>query len=157
MTIYQQELLRKLPYYDCTGSYSENEESLDFSYNGIKIGWMEKNGSVCGVVDENMPEDADDIFFAIRNQAKQIWEYVGLYESSPPTVRALLSGRCFPFGTGLRTRLIHRQTDCRTVRRQYHGRERAWHGKPVYGFVADKIISFHPSSKRKIPLASVCR
>lgn len=84
MTSYQQELMRKLPHYGCIGSYSENEETLSFSYNGIKIGWMEKDGSVCGVVDEDMPEDADDMFFTIRDRARLIREYVSLYESSPP-------------------------------------------------------------------------
>lgn len=84
MTMYQQELMRKLSRYDCTGSYSEDEETPSFSYKGIKIGWMEKGGSVCGVIDENMPEEADDVFFAVRNQAKEICEYVRLYESSPP-------------------------------------------------------------------------
>lgn len=84
MTIYQQELMRKLPQCNCIGSYSENEETLSFSYNGIKIGWMEKDGSVCGVVDENLPEDANDVFFDIQNQTREICEYVHLYESSPP-------------------------------------------------------------------------
>ena len=44
MTIYKQELMRKLPHYGCIGSYSGNEATLSFSYNGIKIGWMEKDG-----------------------------------------------------------------------------------------------------------------
>lgn len=83
MTIYQQELMRKLPYYNCTGSYSENEETLSFSYNGIKIGWMKKDGSVCGMVEDNLPEDADNVYFAVKDQAREICEYIGLYESSP--------------------------------------------------------------------------
>ena len=84
MTIYQQELMRKLFQYGCIGSYSENAETLSFSYNGIKIGWMEKDGSVCGVVDLNMPDEVDNMYFIIQKQAKEIGEYVRLYESSPP-------------------------------------------------------------------------
>lgn len=84
MTIYQQELMRKLSQYGCNGSYSENEETLSFSYNGIKIGWMKKNGSICGVVDVNMPDEVDNMFFIIQKQAKEICEYVRLYKSSPP-------------------------------------------------------------------------
>ena len=78
MTIYQQELMRKLSQYGCNGSYSENEETLSFSYNGIKIGWMKKNGSICGVVDVNMPDEVDNMFFIIQKQAKEICEYVRL-------------------------------------------------------------------------------
>ena len=81
MTIYQQELMRKLSQYGCNGSYSENEETLSFSYNGIKIGWMKKNGSICGVVDVNMPDEVDNMFFIIQKQAKEICEYVRLYNS----------------------------------------------------------------------------
>lgn len=82
MTIYQKELMRKFCLFGCTGRYSENEETLSLIYNGTKIGWMEREGSVYAMVDDNMSEDADEVFSADRNQAKEICEYARLYEAS---------------------------------------------------------------------------
>ena len=48
MTIYQQELLRKLPQLGCAGQYSEREETLAFFHDGFKIGWQDKAGYIYG-------------------------------------------------------------------------------------------------------------
>lgn len=83
MTIYQQELLRKLPHFGCTGQYSETDEALAFFYDGFKIGWQDKAGYIYGAIDKELTDEMRDAFYAVQDQAKTIREYTDLYETSP--------------------------------------------------------------------------
>jgi len=83
MTIYQQELLRKLPHFGCTGQYSETDEALAFFYDSFKIGWQDKAGYIYGAIDKDLTDEMRDAFYAVQDQAKAVREYTDLYETSP--------------------------------------------------------------------------
>ncbi len=44
MNIYQQELLRKLSEYECTGQYNEESKRLEVSYDGIPLCSQNEDG-----------------------------------------------------------------------------------------------------------------
>lgn len=83
MTIYQQELLRKLPRFGCTGQYSENDETLAFFYDGFQIGWQDKAGYIYGASISDLTDEMCSVFYAVQDQAKSVREYTDLYEISP--------------------------------------------------------------------------
>lgn len=82
MTIYQQELLRKLPHFGCTGQYSDTDEALAFFYDGFKIGWQDKAGYIYGAIDKELTDEMRDAFYAVQDQAKAVREYTDLYETN---------------------------------------------------------------------------
>lgn len=83
MTIYQQELMRKLPQFGCAGQYDEISDALAFFYDGFRIGWQDKAGYVYGAALNDLTDKMCDTFYAIQEQTKAIREYTDLYETSP--------------------------------------------------------------------------
>ena len=72
MTIYQQELVRKLPQFGCTGQYDEISDALAFFYDGFKIGWQDKAGYVYGAALNDLTDKMCDTFYAIQEQGLPI-------------------------------------------------------------------------------------
>lgn len=82
MTIYQQELIRKLPLLGCTGQYSEDTDKVSILYNDEPLCEQDSNGYLIG--NEDMSEERKAVCRNVLDQAKYIREYVGEFESSPP-------------------------------------------------------------------------
>lgn len=83
MTIYQQELIRKLPQLGCAGRMDENDETLYITYQKETLCWQDRQGflSYNGKFSSSEREEKLE---ALKETAATIREYAGLYETSPP-------------------------------------------------------------------------
>lgn len=81
MTIYQQELIRKLPLLGCTEQYNEDTNKVSILYNCELLCEQDNNGYLIG--SEDMSEERKAVCRDVFDQVRYIREYVGLYESSP--------------------------------------------------------------------------
>lgn len=83
MTIYQQELLRKLSKYECAGRYDETSEQLDISYDGILLCSQDEDGFIQYHGDKTVTDDWKAALENMKEQAAKIREYVQMYETAP--------------------------------------------------------------------------
>lgn len=81
MTIYQKELLRKLPSLECSGQYDESSGRLIILHAGHILCRQDDGGYLLGT--EELTEDQKNICRDVVDMAKDIRDYVGQYESSP--------------------------------------------------------------------------
>lgn len=83
MTIYQQELLRKLSQYGCAGQYNEEKELLEVSYDGIPLCSQDEDGFLIYHGNKTVTDDWKTALENMKNQASKIREYVRLYKTAP--------------------------------------------------------------------------
>lgn len=83
MNIYQQELLRKLSQYECTGHYDETSKRLKVSYEGIPLCAQDEDGFLQYHEDKTVTDDWKAALDNIKEQAIKIREYVRMYEAAP--------------------------------------------------------------------------
>ena len=83
MTIYQQELLRKLSKYGCTGQYNETGERLEVSYDGIPLCSQDEDGFLQYHEDKAVTNDWKIALENMKELAAKIREYVRMYETAP--------------------------------------------------------------------------
>lgn len=84
MNIYQQELLRKLSEYECTGQYNEESKRLEVSYDGIPLCSQNEDGFLRYHGDKTVTDDWKAALENMKEQAAKIREYVRMYETAPP-------------------------------------------------------------------------
>lgn len=83
MSIYQEEMMRKLPKLGCTGTLDAATGTLSIRQNGVFLCQQLADGSLLYTDDEVTSQNFRDAFTAISNEAYRIREYVGLYEQFP--------------------------------------------------------------------------
>lgn len=83
MTIYQQELLRKLSEYGCTGQYNETSARLEVSFDGIPLCSQNEDGFLRYHGDKTVTDDWKAALENMKEQAAKIREYVRMYETAP--------------------------------------------------------------------------
>ena len=84
MNIYQQELLRKVSEYECTGQYNEESKRLEVSYGSIPLCSQNEDGFLQYHGDKTVTDDGKAALENIKEQAAKIREYVKMYETAPP-------------------------------------------------------------------------
>lgn len=84
MNIYQQELLRKVSEYECTGQYNEESKRLEVSYDGIPLCSQNEDGFLRYHGDKTVTDDWKAALENMKEQAAKIREYVRMYETAPP-------------------------------------------------------------------------
>lgn len=84
MTIYQQELLRKLASMSCAGQIDERDGRLHVSMDGLPLCDQDQNGYLYWQKENLSGEGREAAFEAIRSVSRSIREYVSLYEKAPP-------------------------------------------------------------------------
>ena len=83
MTIYQQELLRKLPRHGCEGRMDETDETLYVTYQKEALCWQDRQGFLSYNRNFSSAEKEKKLD-ALKEAAAAIRMYTSLYESSPP-------------------------------------------------------------------------
>lgn len=83
MTIYQQELLRKLPRLGCEGRMDETDETLYVTHQKEALCWQDRQGFLSYSGDFSSSEKEKKLD-ALKEAAAAIRMYTSLYESSPP-------------------------------------------------------------------------
>ena len=83
MTLYQQEMLRKLGRLDCAGRYDEEKGLLVISSGGTGLCCQDKKGYLSWESEKIRTEEEKAVLYQIGEQAKLIRAYVGQYENSP--------------------------------------------------------------------------
>lgn len=83
MTIYQEELLRRLPMLNCTGAYHAQDGLLHVFQGHFPLCCQEPNGFLRFGRDQLEADDFRDICEKIQQETRAIREYVGLYEAAP--------------------------------------------------------------------------
>lgn len=83
MTIYQQEMLRKLGQLGYAGQYDEKKGLLVISLGGTDLCCQDKKGYLSWKSEKIRTEEEKAVLSQIGKQAKLIREYVGQYEISP--------------------------------------------------------------------------
>lgn len=84
MTIYQQELLRKLSSIGCAGQINENDGTLHVSMDGLPLCVQGGNGYLYWNDEDLSGKERRAVLEAVQEAAKSIREYVSLYENAPP-------------------------------------------------------------------------
>lgn len=84
MTLYQQEMLRKLGWLGCAGRYDEEKELLVISSGGTGLCCQDKNGYIRWELGKIHTAEEKAVLSQIVGQARLIHEYVEQYENSPP-------------------------------------------------------------------------
>lgn len=82
MTIYQQELMRKLPLLGCIGQYNEDTDNVTIYLNNELLCEQDNHEYLIG--NEDMSEERKAVCRDVLDQARYIREYVEKFESSPP-------------------------------------------------------------------------
>lgn len=83
MTIYQQELIRKITQYGCTGQYGEEDKMLQVFYEGRPLCSQGEDGFLRYHEDKIVTEDWKAALENMKEQAAKIREYVRMYETAP--------------------------------------------------------------------------
>lgn len=83
MNIYQQELLRKLSKFSCTGNYDEAGKRLEVSYDGIPLCSQDEDGYLRYHEDNTLTDDWKATLEDIKEQTAKIREYVRMYATAP--------------------------------------------------------------------------
>lgn len=84
MTIYQKELLKQLPKFNCTGQIDDISGMLHISLNCIPLCDAGQKNNLHWTQEKLITEEQKATVDAISNAAASIREYVSLYESAPP-------------------------------------------------------------------------
>ncbi len=84
MTIYQQELFRKLPQLGCTGEFDGESGVLHISVDGRPLCLAGKTADLYWNQDKALLQEYGTAMDAVRHAAKSIREYAALYEAAPP-------------------------------------------------------------------------
>ena len=82
MTIYQEEMLRKLPALECEAKMNPETNMLDISYHKIQMRSQNENGFIFENPRSRLTGDLAELQDAISIQAEKIREYVSLYDTS---------------------------------------------------------------------------
>ena len=82
MTIYQEEMLRKLPALECEGKPNPETNMLDISHHKIQMCSQNENGFIFENPRSRLTGDLAELQDAISIQAEIIREYVSLYDTS---------------------------------------------------------------------------
>ena len=83
MTIYQEELLRRLPQLDCTGYYGYRDGLLHIFHGGAPFCCQTPEGFLRFYEDQFEALSQTELYDKIHQEAGAIREYVGLYEAAP--------------------------------------------------------------------------
>lgn len=83
MTIYQKELLRKLPGLNCTGEFDKESGILHISQDGVPICRAAKWIELYWNQDKQIADSHKETLDALSSTAHSIRKYVSLYESAP--------------------------------------------------------------------------
>lgn len=83
MTIYQQELMRKLAHFGCSGQYDDETKILKVSYDGIPLCAQGEDGFLRYSSERTDAESRKSILENIKDEAAKIREYVRMYETAP--------------------------------------------------------------------------
>lgn len=83
MTIYQQELLRKLSQLGCAGEFDEESGILHISVDGVPLCLAGKKAELYWNQNKGSLQEYGTVIDALLHAAKSIREYVDLYEAAP--------------------------------------------------------------------------
>lgn len=83
MTIYQKELLKKLPELNCTGEFDKESGILHISQDGVPICRAAKWIELYWNQDKQIADSHKETLDALSSTAHSIRKYVSLYESAP--------------------------------------------------------------------------
>ena len=83
MTIYQKELLRKLPGINCTGKFDKENGILHISQDGVPICRAAKWIELYWNQDKRIADSHKETLNALSSTAHSIRKYVSLYKSAP--------------------------------------------------------------------------
>ena len=83
MTIYQEELLRRLPQLDCTGYYGYRDGLLHIFHGDAPFCRQTPEGFLRFYEDQFKALSQTELYDKIHQEVRAIREYVGLYETSP--------------------------------------------------------------------------
>lgn len=82
MTIYQEEMLRKLPVLECEAKVNSENNMLDISYHKIQMCSQNENGFIFENPRSRLTGDLAELQDAICIQAEKIRDYVSQYEAA---------------------------------------------------------------------------
>ena len=83
MTIYQAELLRRLPQLDCTGYYGYRDGLLHIFHGDDPFCRQTPEGFLRFYEDQFEALSQTELYDKIHQEVRAIREYVGLYEAAP--------------------------------------------------------------------------
>ena len=83
MTIYQEELLRRLPQLDCTGYYGYRDGLLHIFHGDDPFCRQTPEGFLRFYEDQFEALSQTELYDKIHQEVRAIREYVGLYEAAP--------------------------------------------------------------------------
>lgn len=83
MTIYQAELFRRLPQLECTGYYGYQDGLLHIFHGDAPFCRQTSEGFLRFYEDQFEALSQTELYDQIRQEAREIREYVGLYEAAP--------------------------------------------------------------------------
>lgn len=83
MTIYQEEMQRKVQSYGCTTEYSEEDRLLYIGYKDLYLTGITAEGYMHYTSKDLTEPDVKEIFGRLTDDAETVREYVGIYESAP--------------------------------------------------------------------------
>ena len=83
MTIYQAELLRRLPQLECTGYYGYRDGLLHIFHEDFPLCRQTPDGFVRFCEDQLDALSQTELYYKVQEEASAIREYVSLYEAAP--------------------------------------------------------------------------
>lgn len=83
MTLYQEELLRRLPMLNCTGYYGYQDGLLHIFHGALPLCCQTSGGFLRFFHDQLEAFVQTDAYDKVQKEARKIREYVSLYESAP--------------------------------------------------------------------------
>ena len=83
MTIYQEELLRRLPQLECTGYYGYRDGLLHIFHGDAPLCRQTPEGFLRFYEDQFEALSQTELYYKVQEEASAIREYVSLYESAP--------------------------------------------------------------------------
>lgn len=83
MTLYQEELLRRLPMLDCIGRYGYQDGMLHIFHGDFPVCRQAPDGFLRFFQDQLEAFNQTEIYNKVQEEARAIREYVGLYEAAP--------------------------------------------------------------------------
>lgn len=83
MTLYQEELLRRLPMLNCTGYYGYRDGLLHIFHENLPLCSQTAEGFLRFFHDQLEAFIQTDVFNKVQEEARNIREYVSLYEAAP--------------------------------------------------------------------------
>ncbi len=83
MTIYQEEMIRKVNRYGCDTTYDEGSARLQVTYNGQHLMDVDELGNMYYTTQDQPDEDVEDVRTTLLEEGREVREYVGAYEAAP--------------------------------------------------------------------------